>query len=120
MNYSRNLDSGTNELLCTMFSRLSDKIVKLGGDDFDKKKKYLEVIGKDDFTTNLCEILRQNIQNFTPSKLTLIENILRGFNRFCYYSSALYLEAFNAGIIQILESIFSIIENNPSKGDFLI
>ena len=116
--YLRNLDSGTNELLCTMFSRLSDKIIKLCNDDFNKKQKYLEILCKDKLTTELCEVLKRNVQNFTSTKLTLIESIIRGLNRLCYHSSALYFEAVNADIIHILENIISIIENNPSKGNF--
>lgn len=99
----------------TIFSRLTDKIVRICGDDFEKKKRYLELVAGDKLTGNLCLILNENIENFDYAKLPQSENILRTLNRICYYSTKLCLDAFNIGMINIIDRIFNLIENYGQK-----
>ena len=37
-----------------MVSRLSERIARVCGDDFEKKREYLEVIAQDRMVSNLC------------------------------------------------------------------
>ena len=99
----------------TVFSRLTERIVRLCGDDYDKKKKYLEEVAGDKLTGNLCLILNENIENFAPVNMSQSENILRTLNRLCYYSTKLCLDAFNIGMINIIDRIFNVLDNNPRK-----
>ena len=104
-----------------MFSRLTDRIVRLSGDDFDKKKKYLEAVAGDKLTGNLCLILSENIESFNSNKLAQTENIIRTLNRLCYYSTKLCLEAFNIGIISSIDRIFILLDSFSRKdGQFSI
>lgn len=98
-----------------MFSRLTDKIVRICGDDFEKKKKHLEAIAGDKLIASLGTILSDNIDNFDNSKLLQTENILRSLNRLCYYSTKLCLDAFNIGLINIIDKIFKLLENHSRK-----
>ena len=50
-----------------MFSRLTDKIVRICVDDFEKKKKLLEAVAGDKLITSLGAILNDNIENFDNS-----------------------------------------------------
>ena len=98
-----------------MFSRLTDKIVRICVDDFEKKKKLLEAVAGDKLITSLGAILNDNIENFDNSKLQQTENILRTLNRLCYYSTKLCLDAFNIGLINIVDKIFNLLENHRRK-----
>lgn len=98
-----------------MFSRLTDKVVRICMDDFEKKKKLLESIAGDKLTGNLCLILNENIESFDSSKLAQTENILRTLNRLCYYSTKLCLDAFNIGMINIIDRIFNLLESYSRK-----
>lgn len=89
--------------------------MRLCGDDFDKKKKYLEAVAGDKLTGNLCLILNEDIENFDSAKLPQAENILRTLNRLCYYSTKLCLDAFNIGMINIIDRIFNLLENTGRK-----
>lgn len=104
-----------------MFSRLTDRIVRICADDFEKKKKYLEAVAGDKLTENLCLALSENIETFNSNKLAQTENIIRTLNRVCYYSSKLCLEAFNIGLINTIDRIFILLDSFSRKdGQFSI
>lgn len=104
-----------------MFSRLTDRVVRLCQDDFEKKKKYLEAVAGDKLMENLCFILSDNIENFNSNKLAQTENIIRTLNRICYYSSKLCVEAFNMGLISTIDRIFILLDSFTRKeGQFSI
>ena len=98
-----------------MFSRLTEKVVRLCADDFEKKNKYLEAIAGDKLTGNLCLILNEAIENFESSKLPQTENIIRTLNRLCYYSTKLCFDAFNIGMINIIDRVFNTLERYSRK-----
>ena len=37
-----------------MISRLADRVVKVCGEDYEKKKEYLEIIAQDNMIGNFC------------------------------------------------------------------
>ena len=104
-----------------MFSRLTDRVVRICADDFEKKRKFLEAVAGDKLTANLCLILGDNIENFNSTKLAQTENIIRTLNRLCYYSTKLCLDAFNMGLINSIDRIFILLDSFSRKdGQFSI
>ena len=39
-----------------MVSRLSERIARVCGEDFEKKREYLEVVAQDRMVSNLCTV----------------------------------------------------------------
>ncbi len=98
-----------------MFSRLIDKIVRVCGDDFDKKRKHLEAAAGDRLIRSLCFAIAQNLENFGQFRMVQTENILRTLNRLCYHSTKLCMDAFSTGLNSIIEQIFKILDGSCGR-----
>jgi hypothetical protein len=113
--------------MCTMISRLSERIIRILPDnENEKKKKYLEEISQDNMTTKLImvppslfshpQMMIDMVDNFDNSKIPTIENILRTLNKLCYYSLPLCIEAFKAKMVLPLAKLINILEAQIGKG----
>lgn len=85
------------------------------GNDFEKKRKFLEAVAGDRLVRSLCFALNQNIENFGQFKTVQTENILRTLNRLCYHSTKLCMDGFSVGLTNIIEQIFKILDGSSGR-----
>ena len=99
----------------SMVSRLSDRIVRVCGEDFEKKREYLEVVAENNMVGTLCLTLDELVENFDLTKVEQIETILKTLNKFCYFSLKLCVDIFNSGLINVIDKLMNILESSLGK-----
>lgn len=103
-----------------LYWKLSDRIVRIFNEDFDKKQSYIELIVDKELLDRIFNIINQIVQEGVPlKKIETLKNLFKILNKLCYYSPKSCFLCFKNKLISYLEKIF-IISENLTKGYFFL
>ena len=57
------------------------------------------------------------VESLDLTKLDQLESILKTLNKFCYFSIKLCIEAFNSGLIGVIDKLITVLESPIGKGN---
>lgn len=114
-------DSSKDEVFSYLYCKLSDRIMKLFEEDFDKKQSYIELIIPTQILEYIFTMLEHIINEGIPDKrLETIKNLLKILNKLCFYSPKSCFMCFKNKIENVLEKIFSLAEKMTKGTNFFL